>query len=190
MADKRKLDEVFVGCKTLIARVISRMVPPHEIEDIVQETYVRVCRFQSSNEVSNHRALMFQTAKNIAIDHLRRAENRLNIELDETSVEQMTSLLTEPGGLFDQVAADEEFAKFCQVVRELPKQCRRVFVLKKVYGHSQREIAQKLGLSESTVEKHVAKGMAYCAQRILSARETDGESARPSLKAITGGRSV
>ena len=41
-------------------------------------------------------------------------------------------------------------------------QCRRAFVLKKVYGYSQREIAQELELSESTVEKHIANGVKRC----------------------------
>jgi len=44
-------------------------------------------------------------------------------------------------------------------VSELPIQCRRVFVLRKVYGYSQAEIAQELGISVSTVESHIATGM-------------------------------
>jgi RNA polymerase sigma-70 factor (ECF subfamily) len=55
-------------------------------------------------------------------------------------------------------------------VAQLPLQCRRAFLLKKVYGLSQKEIAGYLGISESTVEKHVAKGLLHCATRI---REID-----------------
>ena len=46
----------------------------------------------------------------------------------------------------------------------LPVQARRVFVLKKVYGYSQREIAEELGLAQSTVEKHVALAVRRCAE--------------------------
>ena len=42
---------------------------------------------------------------------------------------------------------------------ELPIKCRKVFVLRKVYGYSQAEIAKKLGISLSTVETHITKGM-------------------------------
>ena len=49
-------------------------------------------------------------------------------------------------------------------MRLLPVQARRVFVLKKVYGYSQREIADELGLAQSTVEKHVALAVRRCAE--------------------------
>ena len=44
----------------------------------------------------------------------------------------------------------------------LPDVCRRVFVLRRVYGFSQREIAEYLGISIKTVEAHLAKGMVRC----------------------------
>ncbi len=50
----------------------------------------------------------------------------------------------------------------CDAIRSLPVQCRRVLVLKKVYGHSYREIAEKLQISEKNVEKHIAKGVTRC----------------------------
>jgi RNA polymerase sigma-70 factor (ECF subfamily) len=58
----------------------------------------------------------------------------------------------------------ERFFHLCGAVRTLPVQCRRAFVLKKVYGLSRREIAEYMGLSESTVQKHIAKGMTMCAE--------------------------
>ena len=47
-------------------------------------------------------------------------------------------------------------------MRRLPVQCRRVFVLKKVYSYSQKEIAEELGISEKSVEKHMALGLQRC----------------------------
>ena len=41
-------------------------------------------------------------------------------------------------------------------------QCRRAFVLKKVYGYSIKEIATELAISEKTVEKHIAQGIKRC----------------------------
>ena len=63
---------------------------------------------------------------------------------------------------FEQVASNEEFALFCEAVRHLPVKCRRVFVLKKVYGYSQIEIAKKLNISIGTVEKHISQGIKRC----------------------------
>jgi DNA-directed RNA polymerase specialized sigma24 family protein len=47
-------------------------------------------------------------------------------------------------------------------VDRLPPLCRRVFVLRKVYKLSHTEIAEVLGVSHSTIEKHVAKGLLRC----------------------------
>jgi RNA polymerase sigma-70 factor (ECF subfamily) len=62
----------------------------------------------------------------------------------------------------DQVCSEEEFSRFCDAVRYLPVQCRRAFVLKKVYGYSQREIAKVMQISERTVEKHISSGIKRC----------------------------
>lgn len=188
MAVEHQIDEIFLSCKSLIARLVSRLVPPHEIEDIVQETYVRVCRFHKRNAVSNHRALMFSTARNLAIDYLKRAEHRLAAPAEEAWIEELGARDSPADPSYDQVASDEEFARFCEVVRQLPQQCRRVFVLKKVYGYSQREIAAELNLSESTVEKHIAKGMKHCALHMLRGRQESADGDTSRRRSGLGGR--
>jgi RNA polymerase sigma-70 factor (ECF subfamily) len=74
----------------------------------------------------------------------------------------------------DQVEADRQFGAFCQAVERLPKQCRKVFTLKQVYGLSQKEIAERLGINEKTVEYHVSRGLLYC-RRYLSAVQSGSE---------------
>ena len=155
------------------------------IEDIVQETYVRVCRLNSGNEIREPRALMVKVARNLALDHIKRAEWRLTSSIDEDSESGMSESLREVDETFDQVASNEEFGQFCEAVRLLPPQCRRVFVLKKVYGHSQREIARELNLSESTVEKHIAKGMKLCFRYMLKYAEIDQSSAPRPKQAVS-----
>ena len=160
--EDNRLLNVYLALRSSLARAIMRIAPPREVEDIVQETYVRVCQIdKSGGDIGEPRAFMYRVARNLALDHVKRAEYRL---ADPLEVE------TEPGGdlamladeTFERAASDEEFSRFCEAVRHLPVQCRRVFVLKKVYGYSQREIARRLNLSESTVEKHVATGIKRC----------------------------
>jgi RNA polymerase sigma-70 factor (ECF subfamily) len=79
-----------------------------------------------------------------------------DIDSDEDT-DMWRNAISEP--LETTAQTDEEFLMFCRAVRELPVQCRRVFVLRKVYGLSQQEVARHLGISEATVEKHVAKGV-------------------------------
>lgn len=161
MSTSGSIDDIYLSCKSLLARLVSRIVPPSEIEDIVQETYVRACKFQAQQTVNNPRGLMVRTAKNLALDHVKKAEFRLKAHWEEESPSSTDELYPSP---HETLESDEEFAQFCEIVRMLPQQCRRVFVLKKVYGYSQKEIATELGISESTVEKHIGKGMKHCTQ--------------------------
>jgi len=61
-----------------------------------------------------------------------------------------------------QLDARRRFESFCTAVDSLPPMCRRAFVLRKVYKLSHSEIAEVLGVSPSTIEKHVAKGLRRC----------------------------
>jgi len=173
--------EIFLSCRSHLARAVSHLVPPHEIEDIVQETYVRVCLYKLKKKIRVPQTLMFKIARNLALDHIKRAEWRLTshaVEDPRTGFGAASLLVDET---FIRVKSDEEFAQFCEAVRLLPLQCRRVFILKKVYGYTQQEIAKELNLSESTVEKHVAKGMKLCAFHMLQQDKTV-QRPEPGLK--------
>lgn len=158
-----EISDVFLSIRLGLARAVSRIVPPHEVEDIVQETYVRLCKVGKADHVEHPKSYLFRTARNLALDSVKRAESRLTEHLDESEApgfSQSNVLIDET---FEQTASSEEFGHFCEAVRQLPLQARRVFVLKKVYGYSQREIARELGIAESTVEKHVALAVRRCA---------------------------
>lgn len=128
----------------------------------MQEAYVRVCQVEEQSGIRSPRSYLFRTVRNLALDHVKRAESRLTDSVaddDPASSRDAARLVDET---FEAVASNEEFALFCDAVRHLPVQCRRAFVLKKVYGYTQREIAEELGISDSTVEKHIALGMKRC----------------------------
>ena len=158
------VNEAYLAIRKNLLRAVSRIVPPHEIEDVVQETYVRLCQVENVEEIRNPRSYMLRTVRNLALDHVKRAEHRLSVRWDEDPERGYHAVKVNSDDVYDQAASGEEFGHFCEAVRQLPEQCRRVFVLKKVYGYSQREIARELGLSESTVEKHVALGVRRCAE--------------------------
>ncbi|UZJ43978.1 RNA polymerase sigma factor [Marinimicrobium sp. C6131] len=184
MTDKDSLENIYLSVRKGLMRVVSRMVPPKEIEDIVQETYVRICSVKQSEQIRHPRSFMYQTARNLALDHLKRAETRMGVSMEEEGVnpDWMTEELDQ---VYDQVSAKQEFEHFCEAVRQLPLQCRRVFVLKKVYGYSQKEIAKSLNISENTVEKHIASGMRRC-QQIMKSGSI--ESPRKSESGVRQGR--
>jgi len=158
----RELTELFLSLRGSLARSVAGIAPPREIEDIVQEAYVRVCQVEKKSGIRSPRAYLYRAVRNLALDHMKRAESRLTDCLEEeTECTHFDSVANEDD-TFRQAASNEEFSLFCDAVRNLPVQCRRAFVLRKVYGYTQREIAAELGLSESTVEKHIALGVKRC----------------------------
>ncbi|HEY8939704.1 MAG TPA: RNA polymerase sigma factor [Cellvibrio sp.] len=190
MANNDNITSLFVGLRTSLARAVSRLVPPREVEDIVQETYVRVCQVENQQDIQFPRSFMLRTAQNLALDHLKKAETRLTVSLDDE--QELLEFISRPDDTFDRVAANQEFGHFCEAVRQLPLQCRKAFVLKKVYGYSQKEIALQLDISENTVEKHIASGIKRCMQFMANRQhhmERERESAENPVPATpaTGG---
>ncbi len=178
----KALVENFLAHRALLFRVIGHIVRPDEIEDIVQETFVLSYSAARKQQIDNPRAFMVRTARNIALNHINRAERKMSSSLEETAAEEMA---THEEVVESQCHSEEKFLVFCRAVAELPLVCRRVFILKKVYGLSQQEIAVYLGISPSTVEKHVAKGMLMTAQYMVSRGHTaihNDEVSRSALK--------
>ena len=162
MAGVDSIHDIYMSLRESIARAQLGIVPPDEIEDIVQETYVRVCQVERKDKITEPRSFLFKIAHNLALDHVKRAQSRLVVSVEETGESGFGEAERSADETFAQVASNEEFSHFCEAVRRLPVQCRRAFVLKKVYGCSQREIAREMNLSESTVEKHIAQGIKRC----------------------------
>ena len=157
---------LYLDLRNSLARSVRGIVPPKDVEDIVQETYVRVCQVEQKKIITSPRSYLFKIARNLALDHIKRADTQLTDSMDALDEQQSERVLYNAeqiaDDVYEQTATHEEFAFFCEAVRNLPLQCRRVFVLRKVYSYSQREIAEQMHITESTVEKHITKGMKRC----------------------------
>lgn len=145
---------------TLRAWLRSKYPMLSDPDDIVQESMVRVWSARTGGEVVSPKALLFSTARNLAIDELRRrkiATIEGIAEIDELSV-------SAPGrDVAETVAHDQELDLLTQAIQSLPPRCRQVLTLRKIYGLSQKEIAAQLGIAEHTVEAQIGNGMRGCA---------------------------
>ncbi len=132
-----------------------------DLDNVVQETFVRVLQARRKGELENVRGYLFATARNQALALMRRREI---IAFD--SVAEMSSLdiSNDELGVAEKVGLGLELELLTQAIQELPERCREVLTLRKIDGLSQREIAQRMGISENTVEGQVANGMRRCAQ--------------------------
>jgi RNA polymerase sigma-70 factor (ECF subfamily) len=134
-------------------------VKSDDVEDIVQDTFIKSYEAGLKQEIKFERTYMLKTARNLALNHIGKASERKNQSLDD--MQNLPSNLTSKS-LETEVESKERFLHFCRATDTLSVEVKRVFLFKKVYGMSQKDIADHIGLSESTVEKHVAKGLLQC----------------------------
>jgi len=154
--------KLFIVSRDSIKRVVAQIVPPHDIEDIVQETYVRLCQVNDDTKINSPKSFMYTIARNLALDYQKQAYVRLFDKVDDWQEFEQLLNVDAKDEVYQKIEVDHEFSNFCEAIRLLPTKTRKIFVLKKVYGYSQKEIAQQLTLSESTIEKHISTGTKRC----------------------------
>ena len=127
-----------------------------DIEDLLQDVYVRVYDAASKQIPDAARQFVFTTARNLLIDRVRR-EHVVPIE----AVADLGALgvaIEEPWP--DRVAiARDELRRLQSALDKLPRRCREAVVLRQVNGLSRREIALRMGIGEETVKEYVAEGV-------------------------------
>lgn len=143
-----------------------------DIDDLVQETFVRILRAHRQGSVGSPRGLLFAIARNLALDALRR---RQIVGFDPIPEKPESSVYMDGTDVVETVSKQQEYELLTEAIQALPDRCRQVFTLRAVYGMSQREIAARLGISENTVEKQISKGLRRCgeffAERGMSGRQ-------------------
>lgn len=159
--DRREwfLNQVF--CHRVILKGYLRryLASNEDIEDVIQDTYLRIYGIQDYAQVGSPKALLISIAHNLAVTLLRSRSTRATDTMADVDALGVPADGAAPEV---QLEARRRFEAFCAAVDQLPPICRRVFVLRKVYKLSQAEISAVLGIAQSTVEKHVAKGMVRC----------------------------
>ena len=193
MAEKRRdwfLDQVFRH-RAALHRYLGKLTSGAEdIEDLVQETYVRIYALPDYQAVGSPKALLFRIAHNLAVERARRQKTQATDTMADLEALNVYSNEAPPD---EQTDARRRFESFCAAVDQLPPLCRRVFVLRKVHKLTPAEISAVLGVSQSTIEKHVAKGLVRCRDylRELGLLDVvDSKASRPrSLRSIRDGGS-
>ena len=132
-----------------------------DVADIVQETFARVLRARAAGPIASPRGLLFATARNLALDALRR---RQVVSFEPMTENEDSSVFMDVTDVAETVSKRQELELLTQAIQTLPDRCRQVFTLRAVYGLSQRAIAEKLGISENTVEKQMGKGLRRCGE--------------------------
>lgn len=164
-----------------LQRYLLRVWPRREdVYDLRQETYARVFEAAAASRPQSARSFLFTTARHLMTDRLRRERvvsieavgdmDVLNVLIDEVSPEQ-------------RAIARQELKRLAQAFDRLPPKCREVVWLRRVQEITQKEVAQRLGISEKTVEKQVSKGGRLLAEYLSSAAVPAGQDKQPGAVA-------
>ena len=184
MSDKKSLSDTFINYAANIRKYVGKFVNKDDIEDIVQETFVKSYEANLKQEIKYSRSYMFKTAKNLALNHNAKWDHKLKDSIEDFSE---SSVLSSSSSFENEFESKERFLLFCKATDRLSESVKKCFILKKVYGLTQKEIAQYLSLSESTIEKHIAKGLLETA-RYMELFEQNNTQSKNKITALSEGK--
>jgi RNA polymerase sigma-70 factor (ECF subfamily) len=150
------LDDSAARRQALVQYFRRKLRDPQEIEDLVQEVFLRVTARGSGEQIQNVGGYLFQTAAAVLADHYRRrsvrhAADHVEFDADQHSESDFDAerVLASKQALESAVAA----------LRELPERTRSIFVWRRIDGEHYKDIATRLGISVSAVEKHMVRAV-------------------------------
>ncbi len=143
--------------------LVARTGNPAEAEDLLQELWLRV-RDAAPGPVSNGRAYLYRAAQNLVLERLRGARRREARDKDWSDAQADTvagdRVDPQPQAL-DRLIARENLDALRAAIAQLPEGAGRAFRLHKLEGLPHSDVAARLGISRSGVEKHIAVAMAH-----------------------------
>jgi RNA polymerase sigma-70 factor (ECF subfamily) len=161
--------------QTLVRRVVRSST---DAEDVVHDAFLRVWRAMDQGFIRSPRAVLFKTAYNLALNHVRSPRNQ-SAE-PPAGTEQTDDVPTAE----EQMILDEDHQACRQAFDRLPLRCRETLTLRIVDELSYKEMSDRLGLSVSTLEKHFMRGRRLCRDILHSGAEHERAAAllrrRPS----------
>src|ERR1700730_6166032 len=163
--------KLFAESRQALHRYIRRFVGSRETpKENLQEAFLRTYRERDS--VTTLRAFLFSTARNLAANeyrHRRITERGIMGDFGDSRVK------SERESLEAELLRDERNRLIQEAIDRLPPQCRAAFTLQVFHECSYKEVAERLGISAKTVEKHIARGLrethSYIKRRYSPARQ-------------------
>ena len=158
-----RFNHVFLTQRTSLLRTLERMVNNHSTaEDLLQETDLRVTRALSERAIDHLEPFVFQTARNLALDHLRARRIHSRTMVEDVPQEVMHSVAAPTSSAEDAAHAEQLLERLNVSLSELSDRQQRIFILSRLHGHSYQEIADELGASPSTVQKELKLTTSIC----------------------------
>lgn len=140
----------------------------HEIADLRQEVYLRVCEAAKRQIPRPVRPFLFTVARNLMIDQMRRDQV---IAIDAVSDLEALNVVSDVPGPDRNAIARSELRRLRGALDELPPRCREVLILRRIDGLSRQEISQRMGITEKTVTQYLTHGVRVLANLLYAETE-------------------
>lgn len=142
----------------LVSWLTKKLGDSHAARDIAQDAYLRVWRFAHEAKIEDPRALIFKAAANLAANEFK-ARRRIRAARADAPASKRPdpaeSVATEAPSPERAECARQDLEECRKVIAALPDRARRAFVMSRFEELTYREIADRLGVSESSVEKYI-----------------------------------
>lgn len=156
--------KAFQSCRDGLVRSIMKMsVEQQDVDDILQETFIRVLHSNEQQPIKSPKGYLFVVSRNLVLKKLMQQSKEIHTELDEALLENDNENTVEKA-LYQKL----KFERFANVLNALPEKHRRAILLRKLYCLSHKEIAKKMNVSVSSVEKYIATGLRQCKQSLCT----------------------
>lgn len=139
---------------------------PQAAQDLLNEIWLRLDRVDPSTTPANPAAYLQSIAANLAIDWQRRQSVRSRLSAPEQDANE---LVDAAAPIEEQLQSRQALAFLMSLLDELPPRRREAFILYRVDGLPMKAVAQRMGISERTVEHQVAAAMVHCRKRLADA---------------------
>ena len=141
-----------------VLRTVRRVLHgTNDAEDLLHSAFIRLAEYRDRETVANPAAFLVRTAANLAVDERRR---RLRREIPSTLIELM-EVADEQPMQSEMLAAEERLENVLAGLDSLGARTREIFLMHRISGLKHRDIAARLGITVSAVEKHIAKASLF-----------------------------
>ncbi len=154
------LEEVHVHEPSLRAYLRTQFPFAPDMDDVVQESFLRLWRVRMGQPVRYAKSLLFKVARHLVIDIARR--NQISPINHGADLAALPVLDDGRPGPAEAACKRDEIVLLAAAIDSLPTRCREILILRKLRGVPQKEIAAQLGLSEQTVQVQVSRGVRRC----------------------------
>ncbi|HEF8772883.1 RNA polymerase sigma factor [Providencia manganoxydans] len=163
----RKISGAYQSTYSQLVRFFrNRLGNSNDADDLSQDVFTLWLNRKEQSPIKESRAYLFKIANHVLIDHWRRNQRQAKstVEVDETLMDQnLTDTQADPSEILEQ---QQRIQWLSDAIESLPPRRREAFLLYRFDGLSQSEIAERMEISISMVEKHIAAALVHCKKHL------------------------